>query len=138
VVFGLRARRASLNPEEASRGVRRGEAGWSGRSAVVGARAAADTPFPWQTPVNLCSSGVGSERGCTVEARVGFIGAGVGAGLAQRGMARAGPSTGACSCVARARRTCGRVILPEFLRRLSTQTCESCHMITFVRFLPCT
>jgi hypothetical protein len=138
-VFGLRARGASLNPEEASRGVRRGGAGWSGRSAVVGARAAAGTPFPWQTPVNLCSSGVGSERGCTVEARVGFIaaGAGVGARFAQRGMARAGLSTGACSGVARARRTCGRVILPEFLRRLSTQTCESCHM-TFVRFLPCT
>jgi hypothetical protein len=63
------------------------EEGWSGRSAVVGARAAAGMPFPGQTPVNLCLGGVGSERGCTVEAGDGFIaaGVGIGAGLAQRG-----------------------------------------------------
>jgi hypothetical protein len=76
--------------------------------------------------------------GCysTVEDGVGFIAAGVGAGLVQRGVARAEPSVGACSGVAKARRTDGRVILPKFLRLLSTQTCECCHM-TCVRFLPC-
>jgi hypothetical protein len=49
---------------------------------VVGARAAAGTPCAGQTPVNLCSGGVGSERGRTVEAGVAFIAAGasVGAG----------------------------------------------------------
>jgi predicted short-subunit dehydrogenase-like oxidoreductase (DUF2520 family) len=102
---------------------------------VVGARAAAGTPFPRQTPVNLCPGRVGSKREHTVEAGLGFIAAGL--GLAQRGAVRAGHSVGACSCVARARRTRGRVNLPEFLRLLSTQMCESCHM-TCVRFLPCT
>jgi hypothetical protein len=82
----------------------------------------------------------GWERaGCTVEVGVGFIaaGAGVGAGLKRCGAARAGPSAGACSGVSMARRTRGRVNLPEFLCLLSTQTCKSCHM-TCVRFLPCT
>jgi F0F1-type ATP synthase membrane subunit c/vacuolar-type H+-ATPase subunit K len=51
---------------------------------------------------------------------VGFIavgagvGVGVGARLTQRGAARAGPGVEACSGVARARRTRGRVNLPEF------------------------
>jgi hypothetical protein len=117
------------------------EEGWSGRSAVVGARAAAGTPCTEGTPVNWRSGGVGSERGCTVKAGVGFIiagaGVGVGTGLVGRGAARAGLSVGACSDVARARRTHVRVLLPKFLRLLSIQTCESCHM-TCVRFLPCT
>jgi hypothetical protein len=106
---------------------------------VAGARATAGTPCAGQTPVNLCSGGVGIERGHTVEAGVGFIAAsvGAGAGLTRRGATCAGPSAGACSGVARARRTRGRVILPKFLHRLSSQTCESCHM-TCVRFLPCT
>jgi hypothetical protein len=92
-----------------------------------------------QTPVNSCSDRVGSARRRTVEAGVHFIaaGAGVGMGLTQRDAVCAGPSAGACSSVASARRTRGRVNLPEFLRLLSTQTCESCHM-TCVRFLPCT
>jgi hypothetical protein len=94
---------------------------------VAGARAAAGTPCAGQTPVNLCSGRVGSARGRTVEVGVGFIAAGVGVG----------PSAGAYSGIARARRTHGRVILPKFLCRLSTQMCESCHM-TCVRFLPCT
>jgi hypothetical protein len=80
-------------------------------------------------------------RGRTVEAGVDFIaagaGVGVGTGLTRRGAARVGPSAGACSSIARARRTRGRVNLLEYLRLLSTQTCESCHM-TCVRFLPCT
>jgi hypothetical protein len=42
--------------------------------------------------VNLRSGEVESDRGRTVEASVGFIGAGVGTGLAWRGTARAGPS----------------------------------------------
>jgi hypothetical protein len=53
---------------------------------------------------------------------VGFIAAGagvgtsVGAGLTWRGAARAGRAPRACSGVARARRTRGRVHLPKFLR----------------------
>jgi F0F1-type ATP synthase membrane subunit c/vacuolar-type H+-ATPase subunit K len=89
--------------------------------------------------VNLRSDEVESEWGHTVEASVGFIGAGagVGTGLAWRGMVHEGLSAAACSGIARARRTRGCVILPMFLRLLSTQTCESCHMAC-VRFLPCT
>jgi hypothetical protein len=56
---------------------------------VVGSRAAAGTPCVERSPVNLRSSGVESERGCTVKASVGFIGAGAGVGagscLARRG-----------------------------------------------------
>jgi F0F1-type ATP synthase membrane subunit c/vacuolar-type H+-ATPase subunit K len=89
--------------------------------------------------VILRSGEVESKRGRTVEASLGFIGAGagVGMGLSWCGAARAEPSAGACSGVARARRTRGGVILPTFLRLLSTQTCESCHMAC-VRFLPYT
>jgi hypothetical protein len=106
---------------------------------VVRSRAAAGTPCAERSSVILRSGEVESERGRTVEASVGFIGAGVGVGtgLAWRGAARAGPSAWACSGVARARRTRGCVILPKFLRLLSTQTCESCYMAC-VRFLPCT
>jgi hypothetical protein len=74
-----------------------------------------------------------------VEALAGFIGAGAGGGTGSswRGAVRAGSSAGACSGDARARRTRGYVILPLFLRLLSSQTCESRHK-TFVRSLPCT
>jgi hypothetical protein len=68
---------------------------------VVGSRAAAGTPCVEQSLVNLRSGEVESERGRTVEASVGFIGAGAGAGvgtgLAWRCAVRAGPSAGACS-----------------------------------------
>jgi hypothetical protein len=47
--------------------------------------------------VNLRSGEVESERGRTIEASVGFIGAGMGTGLAWRGAVRAGLSGGACS-----------------------------------------
>jgi hypothetical protein len=110
---------------------------------VAGAQGAAGTSCVEGTPVNWRSGGVRSERGCTVKAGIGFIGAGagagagVGSGLARRGAARAGPSIGACSSVARVRRTRGCFILPKFLRLLSSQTCESCHK-TCVRFLPYT
>jgi hypothetical protein len=55
-------------------------------------------PCAEQSPMNLCSGEVESERGRTVEASVGFIGAGagVGTGLAWRGAVRVGPSAGAC------------------------------------------
>jgi hypothetical protein len=114
------------------------EEGWRGRSTGARARSAAGTPFSGQTPVNSCSGRVASERGHTVETRVGFItaGSGVGLGLSQRGAARAGLSVGACYGASRARRTRGRVNLPEFLRLHSSQTCESCHM-PCVRFVPC-
>ena len=83
---------------------------------MVGARAAAGTLCARQTPVILCSGEVESERGHTVEALAGFIGAGVGAGssVAWRGAARAGPSTEVCSGIAKARRTRGHFFLPEF------------------------
>jgi hypothetical protein len=112
---------------------------WRGRSMVAGTRSVAGTPLTGQTPVNSCSGRVGSERGRTVETWVGFIatGAGLGAGLSQRGAALAGLSAGACSGAARARQTRGRVNLPEFLRLQISQTCESGHM-SCVRFLPCT
>jgi hypothetical protein len=106
---------------------------------MVRSRAAAGMPCVERSPVNLRSGEVESERGRTVEASVGFmgVGAGVGTGLVWRGTVRAGSSVEACSSVARARRTRGCVILPKFLRLLSTQTCESCHKAC-VRFLPCT
>jgi hypothetical protein len=55
---------------------------------VVRSRAAAGTPCTERSPVNLCSGGVESERGCTAKASVGFIGVGVGAGscLARHGV----------------------------------------------------
>jgi hypothetical protein len=71
---------------------------------VVGPRAAAGTPCAERSPVNLRSDRVESERGCTVKASVGFIGAGAGVGS----------SAGACSGVARARRTRGHFLLPMF------------------------
>jgi hypothetical protein len=57
---------------------------------VVVACAAAGTSLMGQTPVNLSSGWVSDARGCTVEAGMSFIGAGVGvdAGLARRGAAR--------------------------------------------------
>jgi hypothetical protein len=53
---------------------------------VVGSRVAAGTPCAERSLVNLHSGEVESERGRTVEASVGFIGAGtsVGTGLAWR------------------------------------------------------
>jgi hypothetical protein len=104
---------------------------------VVGSRVAAGTLCAEQSLVILHSGEVESERGRTVEASVGFIGAGAGTGSAWRGAVRAGPSAGASSGNARARRTRDCVILPLFLRLLSSQTCESRHK-TFVRSLPCT
>ena len=92
------------------------EEGWSGRSTVAGARAAASTPCLERSPVNFRSGGVESERGCTVKDGVSFIGAdaGVGAGSSRCGAACGGPSAGACSGVSRARRTRGHFFLPEF------------------------
>jgi hypothetical protein len=107
VVLGLRARGASLSSREVGR---------SGRSAVVEARAAAGTPCTERTPTILCLGRAESERGRTVKASVGFIGAGagmgVGSGVARCG--RAGLSAGACSGIARAGRTRVRFFLPEF------------------------
>jgi hypothetical protein len=94
---------------------------------VVGFRVAAGTPCTEQSPVNLRSGEVESERGHTVEASAGFIGAGAGMGSARRGVVRARLSAGACSGVARARRTRGRLFLPLFKRLQRSQTCESRH-----------
>jgi hypothetical protein len=71
----------------------------------------------WANTGELMLDEVRSERGRTVETGVGFIaaGAGVGAGLTRRGAVRAGRAPRACSGVARARRTRGRVHLPKFL-----------------------
>jgi hypothetical protein len=61
--------------------------------------AAAGTSLTGQTPANLSSGWVSDARGHTVEVGVAFIdvGAGVGAGLARRGVARAGGAPRACS-----------------------------------------
>jgi hypothetical protein len=85
---------------------------------VVGSRVAAGTPCAEQSPVILCSGKVESERGRTVEASVGFIGAGAGGGtsLAGRGAVGTGSSAGACSGDAWVRRTRGRLFLPLFKR----------------------
>jgi hypothetical protein len=56
------------------------EEGWSSRSTVAGAWAAAGTPCAERSPVNFRLGGVESERGCTVKAGVGFIGADAGVG----------------------------------------------------------
>jgi hypothetical protein len=99
--------------------------------------AAASTSLSGQTPANLCSGWFRDAWGCTVEARVAFIteGAGVDAGLARRGATRVGRAPRACSGVARARRTRGRVHLPEFLRLQSSKACESRQM-SCARSLP--
>jgi hypothetical protein len=68
---------------------------------VVGSRAAAGTPCIERSPVNLRSGKIESERGRTVEASVGFIGAGADTGLARHGAGRAGPSAGVCSSESR-------------------------------------
>jgi hypothetical protein len=62
----------------------------------VGARAAAGTPCAGQTLVILRSGEVESERGHTVEALAGFIGAGAGwgTGLAWRSTGHAGSGAG--------------------------------------------
>jgi hypothetical protein len=77
---------------------------------------AAGTPCAEQSPVNWHSGEVESERGHTVETSVFFIGAAVGGGtsLAWRGAVHVGPSAGACSGDARARRTRGHFLLPVF------------------------
>jgi hypothetical protein len=64
---------------------------------VVVACAAAGTPFSRQTPAKLSSGWVRDARGCTVEAVVAFIAAGVGAGLARCGAARVGGAPTTCS-----------------------------------------
>jgi hypothetical protein len=135
------AREASLSSEEASQRVRWG-GGWL-EWPVYGGRGLHGR---WHT-VLLANAGelvlgqVGSARGRTVETGVGFIAAGagvvVGTGLTQRSAVRAGPSAGACSGISRARRTHGRVNLPEFLHLQSSQMCEYSYM-SCVRFLPCT
>jgi hypothetical protein len=92
------------------------EVGWSGRSTVVVARAAAGTPCAERTPAILRLGGAESERGRTVEVSVSFIGAGAGvgagSGIARHG--RVGPSVGACSSIAKVGRTRVRFFLPEF------------------------
>jgi hypothetical protein len=75
---------------------------------------AVGTPCAEQSPVILRSGEVESERGRTVEASVGFIGAGTSS--AWRGAVRVGPNAGACSRDARARRTRGHLFLPLFKR----------------------
>jgi hypothetical protein len=131
------AREASLTSRKASQRVRRGGGGLAWPIYGGWGLCSRWHAVLWQTLVNSCSGRVRSERGRTIKTGVGFIAAGAGVGLSQRGAARVGPSAEACSGVARAHRTCGRVKLHEFLRLQSSQTCESCHM-SCVRFLPCT
>jgi hypothetical protein len=74
---------------------------WFGRSTVAVACATTGTSLTGQTPANLSSGRVSDVRGCTVEAEVAFIdaGVGVGTGLARRGAARVGGAPRACSRV---------------------------------------
>jgi hypothetical protein len=101
--------------------------GSAGRSTVAGDRVAAGTLFAGQTLVISGSGEVESTRGSTVEASVGFIGAGAsrrhGRGLVRRG-AR-GVGRWACSGALRARRTRGSVLLPLFNSSPRSQACES-------------
>jgi hypothetical protein len=98
-----------------------------GRSTVAGDRVAAGTLFAGQTPMISGSGEVESTRGSTVEASVGFIGAGTsrrhGRDSARRG-AR-GVGRWACSGALRARRTRGSVLLPLFNSSPRSQACES-------------
>jgi hypothetical protein len=94
------------------------EEGWSGRSTVVGARAAASTLCAERAPVNLRLGGAESERGCTVKALVGFIGAGAGVGA----------GVGAVSSVARRMRgrASGRALaLPGRVEHVAVSFCSS-------------
>jgi hypothetical protein len=86
------------------------------RSTVVGSRVAAGMPCTEQSPVNWRSVEIESERGRTVEALAGFIGAGRGTSSAWHGAVRAGSGARACSGDARARRTRGGLFLPLFKR----------------------
>jgi hypothetical protein len=101
--------------------------GSAGQSMVAGVRVAAGTPFAGQTPVISGSGEVESTLGSTVEASVGFIGAGASKrhehGLARHG-AR-GVGRWACSGAFRARRTRGSVLLPLFNSSPRSQACES-------------
>jgi hypothetical protein len=106
---------------------------------VVGARAAAGTPCAEQAPVNLRLDRAESERGCTVKALVGFIGAGasvgVGSGVARRG-ARGAERRGVLWHCQGASNTWS-FPSAQVLALVSSQTCESRHN-TFVRSLLCT
>jgi hypothetical protein len=98
-----------------------------GRSTVAVDQVAAGMPFSGQMPVISGSGEVESTRGSTVEALVGFIGAGAtrrhGRSLAWHG-AR-GVGRWACSGALRARRTRGSVLLPLFNSSPRSQACES-------------
>jgi hypothetical protein len=61
--------------------------------------AAAGTLLAGQTPANSGSGWFSDARGCTVQARMDFIGAGAGVDvrLARRGVASVGRAPGACS-----------------------------------------
>jgi hypothetical protein len=97
VVFGLRVHEALHSYGEVSRGVALDGGGLEWRVHGGRARATVDTPCAGRTPTNSCSGGAKSERGSTVVASGGFIGAGMGAGsgIVRRG--HEGPSAGACS-----------------------------------------
>jgi hypothetical protein len=104
---------------------------WLGKALLVslrwrGDQVAAGTPFAGQTPVISGSGGVERARRSTIEASVGFIGAGVsrrhGRGSARRGAC--GVGRWACSGVLRARRTRGSVLLPLFNSSPRSQACE--------------
>jgi hypothetical protein len=98
-----------------------------GRSTVAGDWVGAGTLSAGQTPVISGSGEVESTRWSTVEASVGFIGAGASrrhgrdsARCGARGVGR-----WACSGALRARRTRGSVLLPSFNTSPRSQACES-------------
>jgi hypothetical protein len=101
--------------------------GLAGRSTVAGVRVAAGTPFAGQTPVISSFGEVESTQGSTIEASVGFIGAGAsrrhGHGLARHWAH--GVGRWVCSGAFRARRTRGSVLLPLLNSSPRSQACES-------------
>jgi hypothetical protein len=99
VVLDLRAREALRSSGRLAEGLDCMEVGQSGRSMVVGARAAAGTPCAEGTLAISCSGGADSERGRMVMASVCFVGVGAGVGMGSSVVRRrrAGPSARACS-----------------------------------------
>jgi hypothetical protein len=101
--------------------------GFVGRFTMARDRVAAGTLSAGQTPVISGSGEVERTRGSTVEASVGFIGAGA-SRRHERGSARRGArgvGRWACSGALRARRTRGSVLLPLFNSSPRSQACES-------------
>jgi hypothetical protein len=109
VKFGPRARGASRSFGKASRGI-----GWGGGGLEWSVQSGRGSGGRWHAVHKVIAGELALGRGWE---RAGVYGQGRGRFYSRGrrvGAARAGPSVGACSGVARARRTCGHFILPKF------------------------